>query len=97
MKVAQAPNSAMVIHVFSNGGIMNFNHLLTERENKQACRNKTYKMCKWKPVSEGRATAASQVHFDMVCDTCGCRTTKFMHFKEYDIHEKVIKQEINNV
>ena len=76
---------------------MNFNHLLTEREAKQACRNKTYKMCKWKHVSEGRATAAKQIHFDMICDTCGCRTTKFMHFREYDVHQKIIKEEVYGV
>ena len=73
---------------------VNFNHLLSEKEGKRACRQKTFKMCKWKPVSEGQATAGRQVHFDMVCESCGCRTTKFMNFSEYDVHKKVITKEV---
>jgi hypothetical protein len=88
MKVEQAPSSVMESTV-------NFNHLLTDKEIKKSCRQKTYKLCKWKPVSEGQATAGRQVHFDMLCETCGCRTTKFMNFAEYDIHQKVITKEVN--
>ena len=73
---------------------VNFNHLLEEREKKTACRGKTYNMCKWKPVSEGQATAGRQVHFEMLCEACGCRTTKFMNFSEYETHRKVINQEV---
>ena len=51
-------------------------------------------MCKWKPVSEGQATAGRQVHFEMLCEACGCRTTKFMNFTEYDTHRRVIYQEV---
>ena len=87
MKVEQVPSSVMESTV-------NFNHLLEDREKKTACRNKTYTMCKWKPVSEGQATAGRQVHFEMLCENCGCRTTKFMDFAEYDTHRKVINQEV---
>lgn len=75
---------------------MKFNHLLTEKEQLKNCRNKNLTICKWKPVSEGEATAGRNVHFDMVCDTCGSRTTTFMGFGEYEIHEKLIKKEVFN-
>jgi len=87
----------MVIHAHFNGGVMNFNHLLNDKEKRYSCKNKTYDICKWKPVSEGHATAGRNVHFDMVCETCGCRTTKFMNFADYQIHEKLIIKEVNNV
>ena len=75
---------------------MKFNHLLTEKEQLKNCRNKNLTICKWKPVSEGQATAGRNVHFDMVCETCGSRTTTFMGFGEYEIHEKLIKKEVLN-
>ena len=76
---------------------MKFNHLLTEKERLQNCKSKNLVICKWKPVSEGQATAGRNVYFDMVCETCGSRTTTFMGFGEYEMHEKVIKEEVNNV
>ena len=76
---------------------MNFNHLFTERELRLAGKKSNCGRCHWLPASEGRATAAKQIHFDMICDTCGCRTTKFMHFREYDIHQKIIKEEVYGV
>ena len=76
---------------------MKFNHLLSEKEQLQNCKNKNLVVCKWKPVSEGQATAGRNVHFDMVCETCGSRCTSFMRFGEYEVHEKIIKEEVNNV
>ena len=76
---------------------MNFNHLLDDKEKRYSCKNKTYDICKWKPVSEGQATAGRNVHFEMMCETCGSRTTSFMRFSEYEMHEKIIKEEVNNV
>ena len=75
---------------------MKFNHLLTKKEQLQNCKNKNLVVCKWKPVSEGRATAGRNIHFEMMCETCGCRTTKFMRFSEYEKHEKVIREEVNH-
>ena len=48
---------------------MKFNHLLTEKEQLQNCKNKNLVVCKWKPVSEGRATAGRNIHFEMMCET----------------------------
>ena len=73
---------------------MNFNHLITERELKTTCRRKNCGSPKWKPVSEAQATAGRNVHFDMVCETCGSRITKFMRFGEYELHEKLLKEEV---
>jgi hypothetical protein len=75
---------------------MKFNHLLTEKEQLQNCKNKNLIVCRWKPVSEGQATAGRNIHFEMMCETCGCRTTKFMGFSEYEKHEKVIREEVNH-
>jgi hypothetical protein len=76
---------------------MKFNHLLTEKEKLQNCKDKNLFVCRWKPVSEGQATAGRNIYFEMMCETCGCRTTKFMGFSEYEKHEKVIREEVNNV
>jgi hypothetical protein len=75
---------------------MNFNHLLDQKERLKNCKSRNLAVCKWKPVSEGQATAGRNVHFEMMCETCGSRTTKFMGFGEYETHEKLIKQEVNN-
>tara|TARA_R110002124_G_scaffold257741_1_gene423444 strand:- start:1075 stop:1317 length:243 start_codon:yes stop_codon:yes gene_type:complete len=76
---------------------MNFNHLLTEREMKLSCRKKKHGECKWKPVSEGQATAGKNIAVPMLCETCGERTSVFMHFVDYDKHQKVISREVNYV
>ncbi len=76
---------------------MNFNHLLDQKERLINCKDRNLATCRWKPVSEGQATAGRNVHFEMMCETCGSRTTSFMRFSEYEMHEKIIKEEVNNV
>ena len=75
---------------------MNFNHLLTEREMKVSCRKRTSGECKWKPVAEGQATAGRNVAIPMLCETCGSRTSVFMHFSDYSKHQKVISSEVEH-
>lgn len=76
---------------------MNFNHLLDQKERLINCKDRNLATCKWKPVSEGQATAGRNVYLEMMCETCGSRTTSFMGFGEYEKHEKIIKEEVNNV
>jgi hypothetical protein len=73
---------------------MNFNHLLSEKERKIYCKNKSREPCKWAPVSEGHATAGSNLAIPMVCDRCNARAHIFMGIDEYRIHEKLITKEV---
>tara|TARA_R110000823_G_scaffold285165_1_gene403636 strand:- start:236 stop:484 length:249 start_codon:yes stop_codon:yes gene_type:complete len=75
---------------------MKFNHLLTEKDGLQLCKNKNLMICKWKPVSEGQATAANNIGIPMLCEACGARTHKFMKIDEYRVYEKLISREVNN-
>ena len=75
---------------------MKFNHLLNQKERLQFCKNRNLVVCKWKPVSEGQATAGNNVCVSMLCDECGARTEKFLHSEDYKTHEKVILKEVNN-
>ena len=75
---------------------MIFNHLLTEKDALQLCKNRNLTICKWKPVSEGQATAANNIGIAMLCEVCGTRTHKFMKVDEYRVYEKLILREVNN-
>ena len=77
---------------------MKFNHLLTEKDGLQLCKNRNLVICKWKPVSEGQATAANNIGIPMLCETCGARNTQIHESRRvYKIHEKLILKEVNDV
>ena len=76
---------------------MKFNHLLTENERLQFCKNRNPSVCKWKPVSEGYATVGDNIRVSMLCEKCGSRTEKFLSYDNYKVHEKVILSEVKSV
>lgn len=75
---------------------VNYNHLLNERETKMVCRKKRSNLCKWKPTSEGLATAGGNIGLNMLCETCEARTVVFMLKEEYEIHQKTVIKEVYN-
>ena len=64
---------------------MKFNHLLTEKERLQFCKNRNPSVCKWKPVSEGYATVGDNIRVSMLCEKCGSRTEKFLSYDNYQM------------
>ena len=76
---------------------MDFNHLFSEKELKIANRNGKCGCCYWLPASEGAATAANNVVVQMYCKNCDARSYAFLHLEEYELHNKVITEEVNRV
>lgn len=76
---------------------MNFNHLLTEKFIKRACKGKNLNECYWQPAGQGRRTQGNNVHLSLVCKRCTAREDIFLSKKDYHTQEKLIHQEISNV
>jgi hypothetical protein len=76
---------------------MNFNHLLTEKFIKRACRGKNTNECYWQPAGAGRSTQGNNVHVPLFCKRCGAREELFLSADEYHTQEKLIQLEVGNV
>jgi|18_taG_2_1085343.scaffolds.fasta_scaffold19464_3 hypothetical protein len=77
------------------GETMNFNHLLTEKRIKIACKGNP-KECYWVPTGRIEAMVCENVNVSMRCKKCNAREEAFLTRKEFNTHERVINKEVNN-
>ena len=75
---------------------MNFNHLMEDRSLKRKC-SKGHGECYWIPVGNIRSTHGDNVHMTMFCKHCGLREDIFLSRQDYEVQERMILKEIQDV
>ena len=75
---------------------MNFNHLMEARFVKRKCISGRPN-CYWIPAGNIRSTLGNNVHMTMFCKNCGTREDIFLSRQDYEIQEKLILREVEDV
>jgi hypothetical protein len=75
---------------------VNFNHLMESKFMKRKC-TVGHNECYWLPVGNIRSTHGNNVHMTMHCRHCGTREDIFLSKQDYEIQEKLILREVENV
>jgi hypothetical protein len=75
---------------------MNFNHLMGDGSLKRKCK-KGLGECYWVPVGNIRSTHGDNVHMTMFCRHCLLREDIFLSKQDYEVQERMILKEIQDV
>ena len=75
---------------------MNFNHLMEAKFIRRRCKSGRGE-CYWVPAGNIRSTHGNNIHMTMFCKHCARREDIFLSKQDYEIQERMILREVENV